>query len=420
MQMTTHHTPNRSLKPRLTPLLKLIPLLLAACLAIATGCREDDPSRYPSVTVPGFEPKDYIADLSHPNPEIVFNAVCLLTPGAGDLGKTLDGGRSEPPTEAYRTAQAVHQKVLPLLQSRDPRLVAVSLRFFQFFGSTYRDKAGFIAPISQIQSTHPLVQFEQVTALGVLVTNTAQLPAPLLRRLLQSPSWMVSRATYALIDRLQVEPLRAELLARYPAATEEREKLLILSAFAHAPGPQVIALLQQELLSSHQEKLRLFAGGFLASHLEIPGVGEWLGTNYPRLSPDARHAVIAKCLYSEDQEATMAELIRQFLTQGYQPDGDFTPVLNDLFDRAPDPLPAHLQRLDQALRSHPTLAEAWKSQRAERAEARDHFAALQKEYPALAQELTEKAKALFAKHKIPEDKQQAYFSQIPKLDSLKP
>lgn len=87
MQTPMINSPHRSSELGLTSLPKVVPLLLVTCLAIVTGCRDDDPSRYPSVAVPGYELPDYVSDLSHPNPEIVFNAVCLLTPEAGDLGK---------------------------------------------------------------------------------------------------------------------------------------------------------------------------------------------------------------------------------------------------------------------------------------------------------------------------------------------
>lgn len=420
MQTPMNNTRKKTTAPCLTSFPKLIPLLLVACLAIATGCRDEDPSRYPAVGVPGYEPKDYVGDLSHANPEIVFNAVSVLCTEASMLRSALAKPGEPNSYLGHATAKAACQGVLPLLKSRDPRLVAVSLRFFQLMGTNYEASANLIAPISQIESTHPLIQFEQVGALHVLVTNTTQLPAPLLRRLLHSPSWIVSRSTYQLIDKLQDAALRAELLARYPKASEEREKLLILSAFNQAPGPQAIALLQQELLSSKQEKIRLFAATLLASHLGAHGVGEWLASSYPRLSPDARHAVIEHCDRWEEQEVSGAELIRRFLLQGYQPKDDFRALLNQMFNEAADPLPPHLQRLDQAVRAHATLGEWWKSERAERAEAKAHFAALQKEYPALAEELAAKARAMFAKHKIPSDKQQQYLAGLATLNSLKP
>ena len=415
-----NNPPQQPTTLRLTSLPKLIPLLLAACLAIATGCRDDDPSRYPTVTIPGYEVKDYVADLAHPNPEIVFNAVSALCPLADKIETALSKPGDTNSYLSHETAKAAYQGVLPLLKSRDPRLVAVSLRFFQLLGTTYDASSGLIAPISQIESTHPLVQFEQVGALNVLVTNTAQLPAQSLRRLLHSPSWMVSRATYPLIGKLQHETLRAELLARYPAATEAREKLLILSAFARTPGAKAIELCQEELLSSNQNKIRLTAAGLLVSNLDIPGVGEWLATHYPRFNPEVRETIINGCARSNGDDKAGTELLSRFLIQGHQPDKDLMRWLLEVLAREPETLPDHLQRLEKAVRTSPTLGVTWAAEWQARAQARARFASLSKEFPSLAQEFTAKAQALFAKHKIPDEKQKRYLEALANLDSAQP
>lgn len=420
MQTHMNNQPKPPTAPRLTSLLKLTPLLLAACLAIATGCRDEDPSRYPSVAIPGYDLKDYVTDLSHPNPEIVFNAVSALCPMADDLGTVLNKPSETNSYLTHATAKAAYQGVLPLLKSRDPRLVAVSLRFLQRLGTTYDGSSGLIAPISQIESSHPLIQFEQVSALHVLATNTTKLPAPLLRRLLHSPSWIVSRTTYQLIGKVQDTTLRTELLARYSAATEEREKLLILSAFTEAPGPKAIELFQQELFSSNQKKIRLAAAGILASNLDIPGVGEWLATHYPRFTPEVRNTIINGCARSNGDAKDGTELLSRFLLQGHQPDEDLMRWLLEVLAREPETLPEHLQRLEKAVRTNPTLAVTWAAEWQARAQARARFTALNKEFPALAQEFTAKAQAIFAKHKIPDQKQQSYLQRIANLESLQP
>lgn len=405
---------------RLTRVPNLIPLLLVTCLAIATGCRDEDPSRYPSVAIPGYEPKDHVADLSHPNPEIVFNAVSVLCTLASEIGTAMSKPGETNYYLSHATAKAAYQGVLPLLKSRDPRLVAVSLRFFQLLGPDDKTKSDLAAPIGQIESSHPLVQFEQVAALTILATNTAQLPAPLLRRLLHSPSWMVSRATHQLIDKLQDETLRAELLARYPAVTEEREKLLILIAFTQAPGPKAVELLEQELLTAGKEKVRLAAAGILASNLEIPGVGEWLATHYPRLSPEVRHAIISQCKSSNGDQPDRTELISRFLAQGYQPDENLRPWLHSVLKREPETLPEHLQRLERAVRTSPAFRATWAAEWQARAQARARFAALNQEFPSLAQEFAAKAQAMFQKHNLPADKQKAYLGKLANLESLQP
>lgn len=395
MPPSMNHQTRPTTATRLTALPKLIPLLLAACLAIAVGCRDDDPSRYPSIEIQGFEPQDYVADLSHSNPEVVFNALSILFPVARDMGARLAGSTDSNLSVDYSTSKAAYQKLFPLLKSRDPRLLAVTLRFLQHFGPASPDRASLAASISRLESQHPLVQFEQVAALTVLATNASQLPPALLPRLLHSPSWMISRATYQLVNKVEDETLRAELLARYAATTEEREKLLILTAFTSTPSPKVIAFLQQELLTSDKQKIREFIAKILASNLDIPGVDTWLATNYQHLSLAARHAVVSLFPSSHTDKGTWIELLTQFLTQGYQPENSFYSALNGLIDDAPDPLPANLQRLDQVVRAHPLIGEKWKSDRAERAQAREHFAALQKEFPTLAQEFTAKAQAMF-------------------------
>lgn len=420
MQTPMSNTPHRSTKPRLFWLPKLIPLLLVVCLAIATGCQDDDPSRYPAVGVPGYELKDYVGDLSHPNPEIVFNAVSVLCPMADKIGTALSKPGETNSYLSHATATAAYQGVLPLLKSRDPRLVAVSLRFLQLLGTEEQTKSDLVARIGQVQSTHPLVQFEQVVALTMLVTNTTRLPASLTHRLLHSPSWMVSRATYPLIDKLQDETLRAELLGRYPSVSEDREKLLILSAFTRAPGPKAIELLQQELLNTSKEKIRLTAAGILASNLSTPAVGEWLATHYPRLIPETRHVIISECKSSNGDDKNATELISRFLIQGYQPDEGLLAWLHSVLEREPKTLPDHLQRLERAVRTSPTLGVMWAAERQKRAQAQVRFAALNQEFPALAQEFTAKAQAMFTKHKIPDEKQRQYLQRLSSLESLQP
>ncbi len=372
------------------------------------------------VGVPGYEPKDYVADLSHANPEIVFNAVSVLCPMADKIETAMSKPGETNSYLSHATAKAAYQGVLPLLKSRDPRLVAVSLRFLQLLGTEEQAKPDLIARIGQIQSTHPLVQFEQVVALTTLATNTTRLPASLTHRLLHSPSWMVSRATYQLIDKLQDETLRVELLTRYPTVSEDREKLLILAAFTRTPGPKAIELLQQELLTSSKEKIRLAAAGLLVSNLDIPGVGEWLATHYPHFSSEAREIIIKGCARSNGDDMAGTELLSRFLIQGYLPDEDLLRWLHSVLQREPETLPDHLQRLERAVRTSPNLGVTWAAEWQKRAQARVRLAALNQEFPALAQEFTAKAQAMFAKHNIPANKQRRYLESLSNLESLQP
>ena len=390
---------------------KLIPVLLAACLLVAAGCKDEKEfSRYPSVMVPEYGSSDYNRDLSDRNPEVVYNAVCNLGIHARRFGESLGGEKADPTSEGYRTAKDVYQKVLPLLQAREPQLVAASLRFLQLFSEDYKPKTELIAPISQVQSAHPLVQFEQVAVLSLLVTNTTRLPAPLLRGLLASPSWIVSRQTYALVDQLRDATLRAELVRRYHSTTEERERLLLLTAFYHAPGPAELELLKHELLTSANPKLRQSAGRILAENLELPGLVSWINSHYSQLQLDDRTVIFQAC---DDSDVKSS-----FLAQGYVPTEGFLERLSHDIDEEAANRSAHTLQIEKAVQAAPALAADWQKLRADCARASAQFTAIEKEYTPLARAFLEQSRAVFSKHKVPAEKQNKFIGQIPALNRL--
>lgn len=406
-----NHTPPTS--PRHSPitLSKLLPVLLAVSLLVGIGCKDEEEfSRYPSVSVPGYDLTNYIPDLAHSNPEVVLNAVVILGSAASDFGKQLGGDKADPASEGYRIADEVYHRVLPLLQSRHPQVVAASLHFFQRFSSQFSRKAELVSPISQIQSPHPLVQFEQVTALQMLGTNVTQLPAPLLRRLVASPSWLVARQTYGLIDSLRDPALRAELLQRYPSLTEERERLLLLTAFTREPGPAAIELLQRELLTSASPRLRQSAGQILVANLELPGLLDWFISHYSQFRPEDRTALF--------EAHHVSELHIAFIARGYVPDDDFLPRLIMKLEDESDEGSDYRLRLEKAVVASPALAAQWQRLRADRARARAQFAAIEKEYAPLAQAFREQSRAVFLKHKVPAENQNQFIEQIPALNRL--
>ena len=54
-------------------------ILLTTCLILVTGCSDEDTfTRYPSVSIPEYKTKDYPRELSDPESELVYNAVCNL------------------------------------------------------------------------------------------------------------------------------------------------------------------------------------------------------------------------------------------------------------------------------------------------------------------------------------------------------
>ncbi len=389
---------------------KSIAALSLLSLLVLAGCDKEEFSRYPSVAVPGFTAADYIRDLSNPDPEVVYNAICNIGGDAQDIGRTLCDEKADTTSEKYSLAKEAYGKIRSLLQADDPQIVAASLRFLQLFSADYKPRAELVEPVCQIKNEHPLVQFEQIAALGKCVGDTTIVPAPLLRRLLDSPSWVASRSSYGLINKLADESLRGELVKRYRATADEKERLLLLTAFGHRPGPVEIELIEQELLATDSVRIRQAACGLLTENLQSPGVVAWLADNYQRLQPDLRQMVFHACAKLDTEGG--ADLACRLLEQGQVPDDGFLRTLSDLLEKEPDNHTACLKRVEQTVRARPELAARLEGVREKMAKVRARYVSMRQEYEPISREFIGKARELLNKYNVPAEKQEQFFKTV--------
>ena len=395
----------------------LIPGLLAACLVLCAGC-DDELSRYPLVAIPEYEAADYVADLSSPHPEVVFNAVSALGRHAKGFGQLLSDEKTDRVSVAYRAALEAYRKIKPMTQSRQPQLAAVSLRFLQDLGAHYQPKSELLAAVSQVRSAHPLVQYEQLLALGALASDPADLPVPLVTRLLNSSSWIVSRNAYALASHSGEASLRQELMRRYAACREERERLLILAALQKAPGAAQLGLFLTELLASQSAKIRRAAAEGLVMSLDKPGVAAWLSDHIGQLRSEDRQTLFEFFRDGAIESELAADLIVRLLAQGHVSDPEYLKKLKEQLEKSP--ANAGLLRIEKAVRSTPALASAWSVLCEKRSAERARIAAWEKENEPLARQFAEQAAVLFKKHGIPAETQERYLSQIASLKQYGP
>lgn len=390
--------------------------LLAFSLGCLAGCNEEKFSRYPSLEVPGYEIADYLAALSDPNPEIVYNAVCRLGAEGRGLGEALGGSKVDPTTAKYRTAQAVYDKVRALLQARDPQVVAASLRFLQLFSAEYKPKAELVEPVGRVQSVHPLVQYEQVAALGVLVSEEVRPPEAVVRRLLASPSWIVSRSAYQLVSRMPGSTLRRELAGRYRSTGDERERLLLLTVFAAELTPEEISLLKQEALGATSPRIRRAAAELIGANVDPSVYLPWVVEHYGEWSPEDRERWFEVAVHSDKEP--VVRLVCQFLAKGHVPSEDALQSLSAKMERVNGELPTWAAEIDQAVRATPALAGRWETMRRQAADARARYAALRQEYEPLAAEFTTKARGVLTKHAVPAAEQEELFKGVADLSRL--
>ena len=402
---------------------KLITLLsLTAAALLIAGCDEEF-SRYPSVSVPEYGTEDYLRDLSDPNPELVYNAICKLGISAKRFGKTLCAEDADPASAEYQQAEQAYRSICEKLDSEDPLIVAPSLRFLQLFSKEYKPRKELLNAAIGVESNHPQVLFEQVTLLRMLVCKHSQLPEPLLHHLLDNPSWVVSRASYDLIGRLSSEPLRQELLGRYKDTDDERERLLIIVALGQQLEPEEARFFEKEMLETDSPKIRNATGVRLTNNLNCPGVKTWMGDHYQEFSEAERARIFKKTV---DFDLTM-----RFLNMGFIPDDDELEEMAEdflLIEQAKEEHPQQAEkvkeknaqlfdqliRIDQALETAPQLNGRWQVLKEEAKQKHHRINALREELAPVSQEFLENTKALLTKYEMPASEQEKALEKIDK------
>jgi hypothetical protein len=382
-------------------------VLLAACLVLLAGCSDEETfSRYPSVSIPEYGKEDYIRDISDPDSELVYNAICNLGRSARQCSKTLCAEDADPASPEYQRADKVYRAVCSQLEAKEPHVVAASLRFLQVFAKEYKSKEELVEIVSRVESRHPQVQFEQVTLLRPLVSESSKLPEPLLRRLLNSPSWIVSRSAYGLIGRLHEEPLRQELVSRYRNTEDEKERLILIMALRNRLEPEEARMLEQEMLSTENSKIRHATGMALVKNVDCPGVKPWLTDHFPHFSDKEKSWMLDQC---DDDD-----LIFWFLSQGAVPGEELLKelVLVSLIDDGETE--AELRRFEEAIQANAQLAGRWQTMKEEAVQKQARMNALHEDMVPLSQEFTNQLQVLLAKHEMPAPDQKKAMEKISK------
>ncbi len=382
-------------------------VLLATCLVLLAGCSDEETfSRYPSVSVPEYAKEDYIRDLSNPDSELVYNATCNLGGGARQFSKTLCAEDADPASPEYLRADKVYRAVCSQLESKEPHVVAASFRFLQVFAKEYKPKEELVEIVSRVESRHPQVQFEQVTLLRSLVSESTELPEPLLRRLLDSPSWIVSRSAYGVIGRLHEEPLRQELVRRYLNTEDEKERLILIVALRNQMEPDEARMFEEEILSTENSKIRHATGMALVKNVDCPGVEQWLTAHFSQFSDKEKAWMLDQC---DDDDLGF-----WFLSQGAMPDDKSLKELVEASLIDDEEVQTELRRFEEAIQANPQLAGRWQTMKDEAEQEQLRMNALYQDMVPISKEFTEQVQALLAQHGMSEPDQKKAMEKISK------
>jgi len=401
--------------------MKKIVFVLASILLLGiSSCEEESFSRYPSVAIPQFSDEDYFIQLSDKNPEVVYNAAINLGERASGFGRMLSDEKIDKKSSEYIGAKRIYRKIVELLNSHDDSIVAASLRFLQLFSNNYTAKAEILNPVLKIKSNNPQVVYEQIIALEHVANKDSDIADSTLRKFLENPSWIVSRSSYLLIDKLENENLRTELIARYKTVSSETEKLLILNAFKNQPGDNIADFFFNEILTSKSNKIRYALYDILGNCKNQEKVLTWLAQNYGRIILDDQ-----KYLF-EHYTATMKEkfsskLLAIFLNNGFIPRNDFFSLLDEKIDEysdkdslKPDDKESlnNLKIVEEAVISGKVMAAYWQSLRREKQALDAKMAGLKAEYDVVAKEAGSRIDEIFRKYGVSEKIRREYRENI--------
>jgi hypothetical protein len=265
--------------------------LLLCLLPISCNEEMDSAVRYDCISIPGYGMSDYLALLDAKDPDQVYNAICNLAPYADSVGHHLndgapaDGSKNfEEKLKGYETARSVYAGIQKTLQAKSLKIRLASVHFIKLMGEGYWKKDELVKLLLAVKSGNDFLDFELVSALSYLCSLDAIAGEEYIRAFLASPSWLVSRAAYGLVDVNRNTVLRRELIGKYKAEKDEKEKLLLLTSLSSSYENEFASFIVDELIKTGDDKIRQTLLGILVNPAEIAPCIALIDEQYSALS----------------------------------------------------------------------------------------------------------------------------------------
>jgi hypothetical protein len=402
---------------------KVIGAFFIAGLLVVSGCKQQPTyHRYPYLEVPEYSLADYYKLLSDKNPEIVYNALCNLVNEADTIAATLSDEKADPADRKYVISLSIFEKTLSLLKSRDPKILAASLKFLEVFGAEYKKAEDLIQPILKVKSKDPNVKYEQIMALSVIASEGSSIDDAFLRRRLKDKSWLVSRSTYVLINSLQHDELRLELIKRYDAESNTMEKLLILGALTDNFPRKVFKFLTREMIFSDSPKIKRYIFAMLGFAQDKRAVLGWFDRGWARLAkPDI--AQLAEIHYTMFKTEFSSTLLAILIQNGFSPSASFLNTLNTSMKKLDKKEELsqeekvtlnNISRIEQALLASDLLHDTWIALKEEKAEppAKTVNPDLKREYDKAVDAFIASTATMLRKYEVDEESRKSFLEEI--------
>lgn len=352
--------------------------MMAVCVCVL-GCGPVDKAivRYQNIHIPAYERSDYEKLLTSEEHEVKYNAICNLIPYASryasileqGLSKESSGNNMEDNAITYHNAHQVFEAISTELRSNNESIKAASLMFITEFSSNYSDKRRLFALVSQVNTNDVRTRYEQIRALLTLVDSDTEIDKTLIKKFLNSRSWLIRSMTYRLLGNIVCEEFHPRLLRDYRKATREYDKLLILQAFRQQYGSDVFTLLEEELLFSENPRIHMAVAEVLPGNQDNSAVGTWIIGHYHQLNEEVLTRIIDR--YSFELPALTGTTFFGLLLDSNQPQFANLIVHSYFFENLYNGLEKEaysdaLNALRNAVQQNNTVQEAWQEYTRER------------------------------------------------------
>lgn len=396
---------------------KPIIIIIVLNLLLIFGCKqEEEVSRYPAIAIPQYSTEDYYRLLSDKNPEIVYNAVCNLAGEAAEIANVLSNKESDKNSENYINSLNVFKKILQLLESKDKKIIASSLRFLELFSTNYDNCNELIEPILKIKSRSINVQYEQVIALSRVTSRDSKIGEAFLRKFLNHETWLVSRAVYSLVNSLEDSRMRKDLIEKYKSSDNEFEKLLILTALQNNFSDYIFDFLTAEILAAASNKIKMQIFQMLKFARDKSKILDWIDKYYEKLTPQDLVS-LAGC-YGNSYDDFSISLSILLMKKGFSPDNDFLKHLYDSITEYKDKKELSTQeknelenmfKLEQEILANNVLKDMWLSLKPPESQINKQ---MQEEYNNAVDQFVAQSDGIFKKYNLDDQKKQSFLENL--------
>jgi hypothetical protein len=414
--------------PPIEVLMKVKHFLLSApvmllCLLSISCDGVDSAVRYEHIAIPGYGMSDYLPLLDSKDPDQVYNAICNLADTADTVGATLKDGAPASGTEDYdrklkdyETTRSIYAGIQKTLQAPSLKVRLASVHFIKLMGKGYGRKDELVKLLLSVKSGNDFLDFELVSALTYLCSQDAIVGEKYIRAFLASPSWLVSRAAYGLVNANGNTALRRELIGKYKAEKDETEKLLLVSSLRSSYENEFAAFIVDELSKAGDEKTRETLSGILVNPAEIAPCIAVIDERYANLSAPVT-ARLAASIYASIGSDFSRALLKLLIGKNYDFLGDregdlaeggevnlfsaLHTAIDELekktgMNESEQKIIENLVAMEKSLMENPALAAGWKEYQAA------HSEPWTVEYEELAKDFVDKAGKLLEKNQVEE------------------